>query len=242
MTPTTESIYSQEDEAFDGEIGVATQPPRSADIRALRARVSGEIVLPGEAGWDAARQAWNLAVDQRPAAVVYAASVDDVVATTRFAREHGLRVAPQGTGHNAAPLGPLDGTILLKTSAMRCVSVDPVRRVARVEAGALWMDVVPVASAHGLIPLLATNLSDFSAVPPALAEILHADLEENIRFNLGLTAELARVSAALRAAAVPCAGLSSTTLLPAISEVQRTMNFCPVEARLSSILNHIGMS
>src|SRR5947207_1067533 len=74
----------------------------------------GEIATPIDANWDEARQAWNLAVDQRPAAVVYAASVDDVVATTRFAREHGLRVAPQGTGHNASPLGDLGDTILLK--------------------------------------------------------------------------------------------------------------------------------
>src|SRR4051794_31822152 len=124
-----------------------------AGLDALDVRLDGDLVRPGNPDWDVARQAWHLAVDQRPAAVVRAASVDDVIATVDTARQLGLRVAPQGTGHNAAPLGPLDGTILLKTSAMRRVTVDPARRIARVEAGALWMDVVPVASAHGLTAL-----------------------------------------------------------------------------------------
>ena len=77
----------------------------------------------------------------------------DVVSVVNAARELGLRVAPQSTGHNAGPLGDLDGTILLKTSAMRDVQIDPVARVARVEAGAMWMDVTPAAAEHGLAAL-----------------------------------------------------------------------------------------
>ena len=124
-----------------------------AGLDALVVRLDGDLVRPGDPEWDVARQAWHLSVDQRPAAVVRAASVQDVIETVDAARHLGLRVAPQGTGHNAAPLGPLDGTILLKTSAMRGVTVDPVRTIARVEAGALWMDVVPVAAEHGLTAL-----------------------------------------------------------------------------------------
>ena len=45
-----------------------------ADVEALRARVDGEVYGPGDDGWDRARQAWNLAADQRPAAVVVPAS------------------------------------------------------------------------------------------------------------------------------------------------------------------------
>src|SRR5208337_1647514 len=96
------------------------------------------IVMPGDSGWDDARQAWNLAVDQRPAAVARPASAADVVDIVRFAREHGLRVAAQGTGHNAAPLGLLNDTILVKTSSMRQVSIDPAARIAWAEAGAVW--------------------------------------------------------------------------------------------------------
>ncbi len=125
----------------------------TAGLDALAVRLDGDLARPGDPEWDVARQAWQLAVDQQPAAVVHAASVADVIATIDAARHLGLRVAPQGTGHNAAPLGPLDGTILLKTSAMRGVVVDPIARTARVEAGALWMDVVPRAAEHGLTAL-----------------------------------------------------------------------------------------
>jgi FAD/FMN-containing dehydrogenase len=115
------------------------------------------IVMPGDPGWDDARQAWNLAVDQHPAAVAWPRSADDVAEVIRFARRHGLRVAAQGTGHNAAPLGPLAGTALVKTGRMRRVSIDPVARIARAEAGAVWLDVVEAAAGHGLAALAASS-------------------------------------------------------------------------------------
>src|ERR671933_336826 len=117
------------------------------DIRALRAQLSGKLVGPCDPGWDEARQAWHLMADQRPEAVVYAETTDDVVAVVRFAREHGLQVAPQGTGHGASALST-EGTILLKTSRMRGVEIDPVARRARAEAGALWIEVVEPAAEH----------------------------------------------------------------------------------------------
>jgi FAD/FMN-containing dehydrogenase len=125
-------------------------PEPALDVRALRARVAGSVSVPEDGDWDEARLAWNLAVDQRPTAVVHAESADDVVAVVDFARAHGLQVAPQGTGHAAAPLGPLEDTVLLKTSRLRGVTIDPERRVARVEAGALWMELQAAAAEHGL--------------------------------------------------------------------------------------------
>jgi FAD/FMN-containing dehydrogenase len=127
--------------------------PLDSDVALLRAAVTGDIVLPGEESWDAARQAWNLAVDQRPALVVIPRSAADVQVLVDFARRHGLRVAMQATGHNAAPLGPLDDTILVKTHEMRAVEIDETRCIARVEAGAQWIDVTERASAAGLAPL-----------------------------------------------------------------------------------------
>jgi FAD/FMN-containing dehydrogenase len=70
----------------------------ATDIDSLRAGIAGEVLRASDPGWDEGRQAWNLVADQRPALVVIAASVEDVVATVRFAREHGLRVAPQARG------------------------------------------------------------------------------------------------------------------------------------------------
>src|SRR5262245_12622153 len=116
-------------------------------------RLAGKTVLPPDDRFDDARRAWNLSVDQRPTAVVFPESPLDVVDAILLARERGQRVAPQGTGHNAGPLGALDDTILLKTERMNAVSVDPARRTARAEAGARWLPVVETAAGHGLVPL-----------------------------------------------------------------------------------------
>jgi hypothetical protein len=115
------------------------------------------ILWPGDPGWDDARRAWNLAVDQHPAAVAMPASAQEAAAAVRFAREHGLRVAAQGTGHNAAPLGSLAGTVLIKTAAMRQVSIDPAARIARAEAGAVWLEVAEAAAGHGLAALAGSS-------------------------------------------------------------------------------------
>lgn len=130
--------------------------PSSVDAAPLRERMGGDVFAPGDEGWDEARQAWNLAVDQRPALVALPESVDDVVAVVSFAREHGLAVAPQGTGHAANPLD-LEGAVLLKTSRMTGVEVDPEARRARVAAGAISTEVALAAQEHGLAALLGSS-------------------------------------------------------------------------------------
>lgn len=85
--------------------------------------ISGTVVLPGDAGWDAARQAYNLTIDQTPAAVALPADDQDVKAIVRYAAANGLRVAPQRTGHNAGPLESLEDVILLKTDALDSVEL-----------------------------------------------------------------------------------------------------------------------
>lgn len=126
------------------------------DAARLRAELDGRLVLPGEPGWDEARQAWQLVVEQRPDAVVIAASPNDVVATVRAAGAAGLRVAAQGTGHNAAPLGSLEGTVLLRTSGLTGITVDAEAGTARVEAGVVWGDLTAAAAPHGLAGLAGT--------------------------------------------------------------------------------------
>jgi len=129
-------------------------PPEATD--ALRAEVAGAVFVPADPGYNRARQAWTLTVDQRPAMVVEAASAADVAAAVRFARAQGLRIAPQGTGHGAAPLEPLDSALLLRTSRLRGVRIDPDTRTARADAGVVWQDVAVPASEHGLAALAGT--------------------------------------------------------------------------------------
>ena len=119
----------------------------------LRGLCGGAVHLPGDPGYDAARMPWNVAVQQHPAAVAYPASADEVVEVVRAATAAGLRVAAQGTGHNAGPLGALGDAVLVRTSAMRDVEVDAEGRTARVGAGALWIDVVDAVAPYGLAAL-----------------------------------------------------------------------------------------
>src|SRR4051795_8775612 len=130
----------------------------STTVDELRERLTGEFVTPEDANWDEARLAWNLAVDQRPAAVAIPETVEDIVEVVRYARAQGYRVAGQSTGHNAHPLAEgLEHTVLVKTHRMRRVDIDSTARVARVEAGALWMDVTYPAGEHGLAPLAGSS-------------------------------------------------------------------------------------
>ena len=114
------------------------------------ARPECPSVLPGEDGWEAARQAWNVAADQHPAAVAHPETAEDVVAAVRFARARGLRVAAQCTGHAAAELDPLDDALLVRTANLRELEIDPEARRARVGAGLQWAEVAEAAAAHGL--------------------------------------------------------------------------------------------
>ena len=100
------------------------------DLDALRAAIAGQVFIPGEAGYDQARQGWNLAVDTRPAVVVAAELAADVAQAVRYARAHRMRIGPQGSGHGAPPLEPLDGAMLLRTTRMRKVGIDPATRTA----------------------------------------------------------------------------------------------------------------
>ena len=96
-------------------------------------------------------------MDQRPSVVVEAGSAAGVAHAVRYARARAMRIAPQGTGHGAAPLEPLDGAMLLRTTRMRQVGIDPATGTARAEAGAVWQDVIGPAAEHGLAGLAGSS-------------------------------------------------------------------------------------
>src|SRR3954469_23961522 len=131
-------------------------PPASARARAetLRGLCGGAVHLPGDPGYDLARTPWNVQVESSPAAVAYPAFPDEVADVLRAASAAGLEVAPQGTGHGAAPLeGRLGDAVLLRTAALGELSIDAERRIARVGAGVLWGDLADAAGTLGLAGL-----------------------------------------------------------------------------------------
>jgi FAD/FMN-containing dehydrogenase len=127
------------------------------DPAPLRDALTGQVAAPGEPGWDEARQAWNLAVDQRPALVVVPESIADVQVAVGYARDRGLALAVQGTGHQASAIASMEGAILIKTHRLRGVKIDAEARRAIVRAGDLWEDVSGPASEHGLAPLAGSS-------------------------------------------------------------------------------------
>ena len=121
------------------------------DLRELRGRVAGTVAEPSDPEYAGLVAAWNLAVEMRPAAVVAATSAADVRAAVAFARERGMTVGVQATGHGA--VGSLAGHILLATRRLDEVTVHADERWARVGAGVRWKQVVEAAARYGLAPL-----------------------------------------------------------------------------------------
>lgn len=115
--------------------------------------ISGRIVSPEDAEWDAARRTFNLLLDQQPVAIAFPSDERDTASIVQLARDQGLRVAPQATGHNAGPLGSLDGTILLNTSELTGVAIDSASKRVRVGAGTKWEAVIATLSDAGLAAL-----------------------------------------------------------------------------------------
>ncbi|MFS0699723.1 FAD-binding oxidoreductase [Cellulomonas sp. 179-A 4D5 NHS] len=116
----------------------------------LPATFTGDVLVPGSPGYDAARTVWNGAVDRRPAFVVRCAGSDDVRAAVRVARELGLPLGVRGGGHSAAGWAVPEGGLMIDLSQLRGVAVDPGARTAQVQGGALLGSLDAAAQAHGL--------------------------------------------------------------------------------------------
>jgi FAD/FMN-containing dehydrogenase len=119
-------------------------------LAALRERFEGEIVLPSDPGYDVARAVWNGMIDRRPAIVTRPTSAAAVVTALRYGRDEDLPVAVRSGGHSIPGHSTCDDGIVIDLARMRGVSVDPGRRIARVNGGALLGELDDAAQAHGL--------------------------------------------------------------------------------------------
>lgn len=137
-------------------------------LAGLRDRCEGRVMLPGQDGYDDARQVWNARHDHRPALIAQPVSAADAAAAVAFAREHGLGVCVHGGGHNHAGYAIADGALMLDLSAMVAVRVDPIRRVAIVSGGATWGVVTQATQAAGLA-VTGADVSRVGVAGPTLA-------------------------------------------------------------------------
>jgi FAD/FMN-containing dehydrogenase len=115
--------------------------------------MSAVLLTAQDSDWNLERVAFNILIDQQPAGIGRPSTADDVSDIVHTAAAQGKRVAAQRTGHNAAPLGSLADTVLLRTAGLGGVEIDADAGSARVGAGALWGDVVPKASDLGFATL-----------------------------------------------------------------------------------------
>jgi FAD/FMN-containing dehydrogenase len=123
---------------------------RSLLGRSLLGPVDGQVLRPGEPGYDVARTVWNAMVDRRPELIVRCASEADVIAAVRHAREHGLELGVRCGGHSIVGLAVPDGGLMIDLTPMAGVRVDPGRRRAFVQGGALLGALDRQAQRHGL--------------------------------------------------------------------------------------------
>jgi hypothetical protein len=118
--------------------------------RSLLERVQGQVLTPGEPGYEDARRVWNGNVDRRPLAVVRCADVADVQEAVRFARERDLPVSVRGGGHAVAGHAVCDDGLVIDLSAMTGVRVDPAAGTARAQGGCLYRHLDRATQAAGL--------------------------------------------------------------------------------------------
>jgi FAD/FMN-containing dehydrogenase len=137
-----------------GELAVPTFEHGQSITDELRATISGDIALPSDKSYEAARRVFNGTIAHRPAVIVFCQCTTDVRAAVRVARHHGIPLSVRGGGHHwAGPAICPDG-LVIDLSRMRQVVVDPRSRVATVAGGARVKDVATAAGTHGLVAAL----------------------------------------------------------------------------------------
>ena len=121
-----------------------------AALEAFKTSLRGELLRPGDPGYDDARKVWNGMIDKRPALIARCTGVADIIDAVNFARTNELLVSVRGGGHNITGNAVCDGGLMIDLSRMKSVRVDPVKRTARAEAGLTWGEYNRETQAFGL--------------------------------------------------------------------------------------------
>jgi FAD/FMN-containing dehydrogenase len=125
-------------------------PIEETTIETFRDQIHGEVLQPGNEGYDAARTIWNAMIDREPAVIAQCSGTADVIAAVNFAQDLNLRLSVHGGGHNVAGTAVCDDGLMIDLSPMDSVHVDPEAKMARVDGGATWADVDHETQAFGL--------------------------------------------------------------------------------------------
>jgi FAD/FMN-containing dehydrogenase len=130
------------------------------DVARLRSHVDGQVITPGDAGYDPAREVFDGSVDLHPAVIVEVADSHDVAQVLAMARETGLELAIRSGGHGAAGLGSTEGGIVVDLRRLKAIDIDPEARTAWAGTGLTAIEYTTAAAEHGL----ATGFGDTGSV------------------------------------------------------------------------------
>ena len=119
-------------------------------VETFKASLRGELLRPGDTGYDEARKVWNGMIDKRPGLIARCTGVADVISAVDFARTHQLLVSVRGGGHNIPGNAVCDGGLMIDLACMRSIRVDPKRRTARAAGGVTWGELDHETQAFGL--------------------------------------------------------------------------------------------
>jgi len=125
-------------------------PIDQSTVSPLADGFSGDILLPGDDGYETARRIHNGMIDRRPAVIARCIGNADVVDALAFAIAHDLEIAVRGGGHNVAGRAVCDDGVMIDLSLMKGTWVDPKRRRVQVQAGVTWGDFNRATQLHGL--------------------------------------------------------------------------------------------
>jgi FAD/FMN-containing dehydrogenase len=128
----------------------ATLDTDATAIQDLKAAMRGPVLLPGDTGYDPARQVWNGMIDRRPGIIALCAGAADVISAVNFARTQNLLVSVRGGGHNITGSAVCDGGLAIDLSPMRGIRVDPRARTVRAQGGVTWGELDHETQAFGL--------------------------------------------------------------------------------------------
>ncbi|MBV9357266.1 MAG: FAD-binding oxidoreductase [Chloroflexi bacterium] len=119
-------------------------------LAGLRSSAAGDVLLPDDPGYDAARRVFNHQVDRRPALILRSGDTGDVVRGVDLARNYGLPLSVRGGGHSVAGTAVCDDGLMLDLSRLKGVDVDPVRGLAEAQPGLTLGELDAATAAFGL--------------------------------------------------------------------------------------------
>lgn len=117
-----------------------SQTPVSSNLK-KQPGFKGEIILPGENGYDKARSVWNAMIDRHPSLIAQCADANDVIIAINLAKENNLLVSVKGGGHNVAGNAVCEKGLMIDLSNMKKIVINHEEQIASVEPGVTWKEL-----------------------------------------------------------------------------------------------------